>query len=110
MTVTPYDLGRVYVEQGLRKLRSLWSRILDNSKFVRQINLKTTIRQAGLEAQLGLDKLDKCLIHNQSLGIRQIYKWQKNIAIQISLAKNKAERKMLSLFFFLKLSFWHVQH
>ena len=45
------------------------------------------------KAQLGLDKLDKCLIHNQSLGIRQIYKWQKNIVIQISLAKNKAEKK-----------------
>ena len=26
------------------------------------------------KAQLGLDKLDKCLIHNQSLGIRQISK------------------------------------
>ena len=28
----------------------------------------------AIEAELGLDKLDKCLIHNQSLEIRQIYK------------------------------------
>ena len=41
-------------DQGLRKLRSVRSRILDNSKFVRQINIKTTIRHAVPQAQLEL--------------------------------------------------------
>ena len=34
-------------------------------------------KQSWAKAQFGLDKLDKlekCLIHNQSLGIRQIFK------------------------------------
>ena len=55
--------------------------------------------QAGLQAQLGLDILDKCLIHNQSLD-KHLNVRQKNIAIQIILAKNKAEQKHQG---------WHMQ-
>ena len=37
-------------------------------------NLSNMSKPSWAKAQLGLDKLDKCIIHNQSLGIRQIYK------------------------------------
>ena len=37
-------------------------------------NLSNLSKPSWAKAQLGLDKLDKCLTHNQSLGIRQISK------------------------------------